>query len=196
MTITGRQLLASASIILIALTTLGLAGCAPLAPGNAAPSTEQSQQQSAVKGFFEQVLNANVYGLPTDTALEQFKPWISPALFQRFEQAQVQQTLDLARHQGTEPPMLQGSPFVSLFEGATGVVAVTPAQAPDTWAVSLVYRANAGQSTTTVQWTDTVALTQQDGRWVVNDVIFGGQWDFAKRGRLSELLDSVRAAGS
>jgi hypothetical protein len=39
-------------------------------------------------------------------------------------------------------------------------------------------------------WTDTVLLREENGRFVVADIAFGGGWDFANKGRL---VASLRA---
>jgi hypothetical protein len=39
-----------------------------------------------------------------------------------------------------------------------------------------------------VEWTDTVRLVREDGAWRIDDVAYGGQWDFANTGTLRESL--------
>lgn len=38
------------------------------------------------------------------------------------------------------------------------------------------------------EWSDTVMLREQSGRFVVADIAFGGQWDFANKGTMLEAL--------
>lgn len=104
-----------------------------------------------------------------------------------FEQARLRQEADFARHRGSEPPRVQGSPLVSLFEGANKVLDIVPGQMPAQWQVTLQH----GVGSQATQWIDTVFVAKQSGRWVVSDIRFEGQRDFAKRGQLSDLLDAV-----
>ena len=38
------------------------------------------------------------------------------------------------------------------------------------------------------EWTDTVVLREESGRFVVTDIAFGGSWDFANKGTMLEAL--------
>lgn len=156
---------------------------------NAPSSADQAAQKVAVQAFFRQVMAARIYGLPNETELNRLAPFMSTNLVYLFKQAQAQQEADLARHQGTEPPLVQGSVFVSLFEGATQVRAITPGKLINEWTVELTYV----QGADSVQWADQATVVFERGRWVVSDLIFGGQWDFARRGQLTDVLKAVQA---
>jgi len=67
------------------------------------------------------------------------------------------------------------------------VLAATPADAvqPALVAVSLEYAQDE-----TVRWQDRLLLLCEGGRWRVEDVRFGGDWDFANRGSLRQALDA------
>lgn len=173
-----------------------LVGCMSPSVSNPTRAADQAAQKIAVQEFFNEVVAASIYGLPSAAELERLSPFMSTNLVSLFKQAQAQQTADAARHLGTEPPLVQGSPFVSLFEGVTEVQAITPGKLPGgetgEWAVQLSY----GQGSKAVQWTDLVSVVLERDRWVVSDVTFVGQWDFARCGRLSDMLKSVRASGT
>lgn len=179
-------------LCLMGLPMLALIGCASGVISGADPSPSepsiQASQKRAVSAFYEQVLALNVHGLPNDAQIARLAPLVSDQLLQLMQQARNQQAVDFARHGGSEPPLVQGSPFVSLFEGVTKVLAIEPGPSPDVWAVHLAW----GQGSEQVQWTDLTAVALASNRWVVSDIIFNGQWDFARRGRLSEALSAVR----
>ena len=165
--------------------SLAVAGCA--AQLRAEP--EMLEQRQAVEQFYERVLAFDVHGLPSQADLVQLTPLMSEELKVLFEQARAQQVLDHARHQGSEPPLVQGAIFFSLFEGASRVVAISPEPAPQMWAVKLAY----GSGADAFEWTDWVRVTQEAGRWVVADVEYMGQWDFARSGWLSNALLAVQS---
>lgn len=177
------------SIFVSICLLLLLVGCMSPSVSSPPKSADQAAQKVAVQEFFNEVVAANIYGLPSEAELERLAPFMSERLVSLFQQAQAQQAADRARHKGTEPPLVQGSPFVSLFEGATTVISITPGQQPTQWAVKLAY----GQGADTVQWVDIADVTLESGRWVVSDVTFAGQWDFARHGHLSDVLKAVRA---
>ncbi len=148
----------------------------------------QAAQRQVVAAFYERVAALDVHGLPTEEQSAQLAPFVTSKLVRLMEYARKQQALDTARHRGSEPPLLQGSPFVSLFEGVTNMLAIEPALTPSVWTVYLAW----GQGSEQVQWTDLAVMAWESNRWVVSDIIFNGQWDFARRGRLSEVLGSVQ----
>ena len=99
---------------------------------------------------------------------------------------------------GEKPPFTDGDLFSSLFEGPTAFAvgkAVSAATAPDgrlgdlQVPVDLVHTidpaAGGGEPTT---WTDTVLLREENGRFVVADIAFGGGWDFANKGTMVAAL--------
>ena len=44
-----------------------------------------------------------------------------------------------------------------------------------------------------VTWTDTLLLKKQNGAWRVDDIVYGGSWDFGPKGRLTDILKHVAA---
>jgi len=162
-----------------------LVGCSGAMTSSA---THQAQRQ-AVQTFYDQVIALDVHGLPTDEQLAVLEPLIAPALLAQLQQAREQQALDFARHQGSEPPLVQGALFFSLFEGARELIAIEPLDAPGLWAVSLGY----GQGSDAFEWVDWARVGQVDSRWVIEDIEFMGQWDFARSGWLSNALLSIEA---
>lgn len=190
-------------LCLMGLPMLALIGChsgivtAPDAPSiKRSPESVQNQavlkqaeQRQVVAAFYERVMALHVYGLPTEEQRARLAPFVSTNLMNLMEQARKQQALDDARHRGSEPPLLQGSPFVSLFEGVTKVLAIEPGSTQNVWTVHLAW----GQGSEQVRWTDLAAVAWESNRWVVSDIVFHGQWDFARRGRLSDSLSAVQA---
>jgi hypothetical protein len=56
--------------------------------------------------------------------------------------------------------------------------------------VTLTHAADAATGGKATTWTDTVLLREENGRFVVTDILFGGGWDFANKG---SLLAGLRA---
>lgn len=171
--------------VVMALMIVSLIGCTPLSVTH----PETAQQRAAVKTFYDKAVSLNVMGLPTAEELAQLKPLLSTRLVSLLEQAQAHQARDHARHRGAEPPLVQGSVFFSLFEGANRVIAVAPDDVPNLWAVTLGY---GRPGIDEVSWTDEVLLTKESDRWVVDDLERMGQWDFSHTGWLSNTLMALQ----
>lgn len=168
---------------LIVMLGAVVAGCAAISS-----SSDQPQRQ-AVAQFYEAALAMDVLGLPDDEQMARLAKLISPDLLDQLNHARAQQALDFSRHQGSEPPLVQGALFFSLFEGAQEVIAIKPADQPLTWVVTLGY----GHGADAFEWTDIARVVQVNGRWMVQDIEFMGQWDFARSGWLIDALLSVQA---
>lgn len=162
---------------------VALVGCA------SSPSATEQAQRQAVADFYEAALAMGVQGLPDDEQMARLAALISPDLLDQISQARAQQALDFSRHQGSEPPLVQGALFFSLFEGAQEILAIEPDDQPLMWVVTLGY----GHGADAFEWTDIARVGQVDGRWVIEDIEFMGQWDFARSGWLSNALLSVQA---
>jgi hypothetical protein len=166
----------------LAAVLLMMVGCAVIDP-NAV------DQREVVQKFYAQAVALNVQGLPSQAELAELAPLMSHELLGLFEQARQAQADDFTRHRGTEPPLVQGSILFSLFEGAQRLVAIAPSEAPDMWLVTLAY----GQGALAFEWTDEVRLVRQNAQWLIDDIEFMGQWDFARSGWLSNQLIAVQA---
>ncbi len=68
------------------------------------------------------------------------------------------------------------------------VIGCIGAEAPSD-AVRFTY----GHAQPPVRWTDTVVVVREGGRYVVADVRYGGDWDFANQGSLIAVLESAMA---
>ena len=75
-----------------------------------------------------------------------------------------------------KPPWIEGDLFSSLTEGATSYslgksrVEKTRAEVD----VHLIYK----DKNDATEWMDTVVLTKVNGKWVITDILFKGNWAF------------------
>src|SRR5262249_27063295 len=132
-------------------------------------------------------------GIPSRTQQAQFAPLISASLASLLRNARRAEEAHLRRTKNQEPPLVEGDMFTSLFEGAHAytIASCTPTATTAECAVTLTHvdPRDASQYT----WTDRLLLVHARGRWVVNDIAFGGGWDFARKGRLTDTLRAVAA---
>ncbi|MEJ0040748.1 MAG: hypothetical protein WDM81_00315 [Rhizomicrobium sp.] len=158
-------------------------------PGRAA-ADDGAALRSAAEGFY------GVYkalhspdGIPDDAGRARYRPFLSPRLDALLGEAGDAEKRFAATNKAA-PPLVEGDIFTSLFEGATAVTvgACTAAGSAGRCTASLSY-ALPGQKPT--QWTDTVYLSNTPEGWRVDDIGYGGTWDFGNKGRLSQTLGQV-----
>jgi hypothetical protein len=142
-----------------------------------------------VHGFY--ALDAVHAGGAMDAAaLAGAAPMLTRELAAALERARAERDRSLAEHPGDKPPFVEGALFSSLFEGYTSALPLTVATEGDHARVPVCF-AFADDSGRT-EWTDTVVLRKEDGAWRIDDVVYGGQWDFANTGTLREALPKPR----
>jgi hypothetical protein len=128
-------------------------------------------------------------GIPDAAGRAKYQPFLSDRLVTLLDQAGRAEAAFSAKNKGA-PPLIEGDIFTSLFEGASTVSVGTcggDAQHGQC-AVALSYAAPREKP---VSWTDTVYLVSTPGGWRVDDIAYGGNWDFGNKGRLSQTLGEV-----
>ena len=165
-------------------------------PANPSIQTAQARQSAIdrVEQFQWQLIASPVMGLPTAEQLEALSPYLSNQLLTRIRAASLAQKAITQRSQIPEPPLIQGALFYSLFEGASGLVQVTPEGSGSSVLVTLEYMAQPNDPSP-VRWTDRVMLVTENQQPVIDDLQYLGQWDFSRQGSLSKQLDAVIASG-
>lgn len=178
----------------------GLPGCAPLcSPAHRSETLPlhcpgPAEALSVVWQFQQAVLDLPSGGLPSATEAEPLRAWLSPRLWGLLMAARAAQDRITADQGNRQPPIVQGSVFHSLAEGAQRIedVAPEPEAGQGAFRVALAYGAPAGAQP--MRWHDRVWLIAEQGRWVVDEVELLGGWDFAVRGRLSQRLCEAYAS--
>jgi hypothetical protein len=167
------------SIVLL-LAMLVSAGCAH--------HPERQAAVAAVEGLYAELAAHPVSGAPSPEEVNSLSPWLGEELERLLANARAVHDIERERAPGEKPPFNDGDLFSSLFEGPT-VFDVGRASADGrTWRVPVAFTHVAPGGST--EWTDTVIVAKEAGRWVVVDLIYGGDWDFAMRGSLLANLRS------
>ena len=126
-------------------------------------------------------------GIPDAKARAKYAPVISPALEKLLSEADAAEQR-FATENKDSPPLIEGDLFSSLFEGATSYTVRSCNVASASCAVDLVYDDKTAKP---VHWTDTLHLIATPQGWRVDDIGYGGNWNFANKGRLTETLRQV-----
>jgi hypothetical protein len=167
----------------IALAVLGVLLAGPALADDAA-------LHGAAEGFYRvyQTFHPSD-GIPNGNDLAKYEPFISPALGALLKQAGDTEAR-FAKANKDSPPLVEGDLFSSLFEGASSVAvgACDGGGGRGRCKVNLTY-AEPGKAP--FVWTDIVLLVNTPAGWRVDDIAFGGAWDFGNKGSLSETLKQV-----
>lgn len=140
----------------------------------------------AVRAFYAERVRLRIDGVPNADQLAAVAPLVSDTLRALLGAARRLRDAEAARAPDEKPPFVEGDLFSSLFEGPTSFEVdstATGAVVP----VRLVRADDAGRTA----WTDRVVAREERGRWVVDDVEYGGRWEMANRGTLRAALSSA-----
>jgi hypothetical protein len=166
-----------------------------LASTSAAAQTDSESQAlaKAAAGFYGVYMTLHPSdGIPDGPTRAKFAPFVSPGLDQLFADGEGAEARYAKATKNQSPPLVEGDPFTPNFEGATSykIGACTSDAAGGHCAVTLTYDDRKDKP---LVWTDTVALVRTPGGLRVDDIAYGGSWDFGNKGHLTGLLKSVIA---
>ncbi|MGH7489940.1 MAG: hypothetical protein ACREMY_30690 [bacterium] len=147
--------------------------------------------QKAANDFYKASLSVksiHIDGIPPAKVRAKLTPYITPALDKALADADKAEDVHAKKTKNQEPPLVEGDLFSSTFEGVTtfhvgacetkGDAAICP--------VALTYKDSQDKSTS--KWTDKLLLVRAGGAWKVDDLAYGGNWDFGNKGRLRDTL--------
>lgn len=154
------------------------------------PLAAQTDMTGAANGFL------GVYGsfhpsdgIPDSGGRARLAPYLSPALNKLLADGALAETRFAAKVKDS-PPLIEGDLFTSMFEGATSWklsacnASGTSARCPVTFT-----HAEAGHPALT--WTDELLLANTPQGWRVDDVVYGGGFQFGNTGKLTDTLRTV-----
>jgi hypothetical protein len=153
----------------------------------AEPAPVGDSAADAAQAFYRMHLELKASGLPVGEDLARYRPMLSRRLLALMAPAARERDRMIAQEPGLKPPYIEGDLFTSAFEGASAFkLGKRSVLGPDreSFEIELSYtQAGAGS-----HWKDRVQMLREDGRWKLDDVEYGGDWDFAAHGRLSDTL--------
>lgn len=196
----SRACALSATVLVLALS-LGCArpGAAPQAasaarPEAANPTVAQAESAAAAETAADAFYRAHAAfgspGLPEGETLRSYRPLLSKRLLALIADATRYRDTFAAAYPDDKPPYGDGDLFTSLFEGPTAhKIGKRTVLAPDRQSIEIELTYSEPRLPDT-HWTDRALMLREDGQWKLDDIEYGGQWDFATRGRLSDALRS------
>ena len=187
--------------LIVALVVLASVGCerrageagavAPQAsaPEAAAVDCKNNDAAQAARDFYATIMADAPSGLPSSESMLKLAPLMTPSMRAAVEKARVRQHAFIAAHPDEKPDFIEGSLFTSLFEGPSALESATASAGGDSAVVDVGFvHAEAGAET--FRWKDQALLRCEQGHWRLDDVRYGGDWDFASKGQLKQALES------
>lgn len=156
----------------------------------ALPALAQTDPASVANGFLAAYGTFHPSdGIPDAGGRARLAPYLSPQLNKMLADAAAAELRFAAKVKGA-PPLIEGDLFSSMFEGASGwsvaacSVAATTARCP-------IAFTHAQKGRPPVNWTDTLLLAHTPQGWRIDDIAYGGGFQFGNTGKLSETLKLV-----
>lgn len=142
---------------------------------------------SIVSAFYKKHLALHLSGAPTPQQLQAIAPHLSQHLQALLERAWQRRESDRSRAPDEKPAFAEGDLFSSLFEGPTAFEIVKTESLVHEYAVTVRFTHRSGAQQTI--WKDVVRLATKQGKLVIVDIEYGGDWPLAAKGTLVQVLD-------
>lgn len=157
----------------------------------ASVSSAADTPKAAVTGLYNTYIKLKTRGIPSAKDLAQYKPYITPelaGLLKSAEDAEIKYNWDT---KGEVPPLVEGDIFTSLFEGADSFKVLSCDEKGESASCLLEFKNTNPGDGKTFTWKDGVMLVKGKSGWLVSDVEYKGDWDFAVKGTLTGMLKGV-----
>ncbi|MCC6713502.1 MAG: DUF3828 domain-containing protein [Candidatus Dadabacteria bacterium] len=165
--------------IFICVFTLSIAACSKV--GDKGPA-------DTVGGFYDAYIKVKPLGIPGAEKLARLSPYLAPGLVSLLKEADLTEKKYKEETKGEAPPLVEGDVFTSLFEGADAFQVGECEEKDDSAECEVGFSNTNPGDGKTFKWKDAVLLEKTDKGWLISDVDYKGDWDFAVKGALTEML--------
>lgn len=150
-----------------------------LSPVQGATPDETALRAAAI-AFCTELRQESISGIPTAEQWDHgLGSLVTPELRSIFDWALHWQQEQIKKFPDEKPDWIEGDLFGSYYEGVTswdvGEVEMTPGADP-TVRIHNTYSAQGGDPVT---WFDTLVFKLRDGKWLIDDIRMGTDWDYA-----------------
>ena len=164
-----------------------------VSPAVAANTADNSAMNQALAGFYMAHQKSSQDGVPDANQRAKYEPYISPALDKLLADSDGAEAR-YAKANPDSPPMMEGDLFSPNFEGISSFKVGNCTRNGDTaqCKMQLHYAdPHPRPQDKPVDWTDTVTLVKTSSGWRVDDIAYGGTWDFGNHGTLKAILKDM-----
>lgn len=162
-----------------------------LALGAACSESPADSPVAVVTSLYGLLHERGTTGAPSPAELEVLLPLLSDSLATLLKGARALHDADARRTPNGKPSFADGDLFSSLMEGPSSLKVERVRQVDGTHLLPVRFTYNEGGQPES--WIDTVVVVRERDRFVVADVRYGGEWEFANRGSLLESLSLALA---
>jgi hypothetical protein len=157
-----------------------------------------STPDAVVRAFYKTYFSQRVYDIPDATHRAAFKPLLTAELLSLLalaEEAEARYAKKNAKEPA--PPLFEGDLFSSMVEGATSVTRITcERQEKSAVCTTTLHRLEETRTKGQVKdddltWKDRLLLVRTAGGWRIDDLEYGGHWEFGPKGDLKKTLKDV-----
>lgn len=179
------------------LLTCGVVSVTAAATAFAAGADDQAMVQIVTR-FYQVHQASSQDGIPDAKLRAKYEPYVSPELDKLLADGDGAESRYAAANKDS-PPLVEGDLFSPNFEGVTRFTigsCATDATGGHCTA-RLTYDASQDHPKgKPLEWTDMVRLVKTPSGWRVDDIAYGGSWDFGNHGTLKAVLkDAISNAG-
>jgi hypothetical protein len=154
--------------------------------GACTSSSSTDTASVVVERFYATAIAQKVTGAPTSSQLAALAPYLSDTLRSLLDAARRRNEADASRAPDEKPAFADGDLFSSLFEGPNAADVVADSARGNVRVATV--RMTSTSASPPVTWVDHVVITPRAGGFVIDDVEYGGTWDFANKGSLRATL--------
>jgi hypothetical protein len=157
------------------------------------PSTaDRNALRQAATTFCTELRRERISGLPTEKQMEALGPLMTAGLRAAIGRARELQSKQMREAPEDKPDWIEGDLFSSLFEGVTSWEVGDVFTAPAVEGQVKVRQSYTDEGQPPVHWTDTLVFQKDGGKWLLDNIRLGGEWQF-KTG--ASLRDSLPGGG-
>jgi hypothetical protein len=150
---------------------------------------------AAVTAFYKVYARAKVMDIPNAKERQLWKPILSDRLLALIVLGdEGEQRWADKNKKEPAPPLYEGDLFSSMVEGSAkfgGATCETKVDAAVCTVALHIIDKNKEGKRETFRWHDKLDLVRTAAGWRVDDLEYGGTWDFGPKGRLTEILKEV-----
>lgn len=162
-----------------------------LALGTACSESPADSPATVVTSLYGVLHERGTTGAPTSEELELLLPLLSDSLGTLLKGARALHDADVRRAPNEKPSFADGDLFSSLMEGPSSLRVERVREVEGAHLLPVRFTHDEGGRPES--WVDTVIVVREHDRFVVADVRYGGEWEFANRGSLMESLSLALA---
>jgi hypothetical protein len=154
----------------------------------APPSTDTPS--ATADAFYRLYLDLKVMDVPNAKERTRLRPLITPALDALLADADKAEAAYAKKTRNESPPLYEGDLFSSLVEGATGYK-VGACEGDPARTVCTIELRSVDDTQHETRWKDRLVLARGDHGWKIDDLDYGGDWEFGPHGTLRQVLQDV-----